>query len=322
MGAKQKENNSAYIVLVRLAFGYFTTVLSLVLVQSEWLIQLTGRPLVLPGEVGASPLLIYGIALFLFWLLHRSEFTKNDLVLSTKRIVTAGLCSLFMLLILFMILHPSVAFVQALEGLARQNRIWVTVYGSSLLMLSMLIAPVQLILFFPFSTLKKHSRSLCILFAIVILYPFTFVLDELYFPHAAQIVLRLSALFLSIFSSAVSYQPSSLQLTYENYTVFVGPICMGTNSILLFAALYAFLCQRISVKKTLNKTKAWGAFVAGVIAFFLLNVLRIGLIMLVGASSPETATDIFHGALGAIFFFGVFLVYVKVVLPWLIVKEG
>lgn len=103
----------------------------------------------------------------------------------------------------------------------------------------------------------------------------------------------------------------------EDFSVYVGPTCAGIYSLVTFALLFiasAILLNRKSAE--FNYKKAFFYFVTGLLGVYLLNILRVFIIVLVGAYISETlAIDLFHEYLGAIFLIGLFLIYLYFVIP-------
>lgn len=105
-------------------------------------------------------------------------------------------------------------------------------------------------------------------------------------------------------------------LALESFQVIIGAPCSGVDSLLLFTALYWFV--GLLDFNLYNKTKLLILFPLGLIGTFMMSIIRIFLLMLVGAFySPELALGAFHTNAGWVIFVIYFLTLMYFAMPWM-----
>jgi exosortase/archaeosortase family protein len=117
----------------------------------------------------------------------------------------------------------------------------------------------------------------------------------------------LLSLFYSTVSTAMNASGGPI-LRAEGFGVSIGPPCSGIDSMLLFIAFFAalFTLDRKIIRKWL-----YGLFfIIGLAGVYVINVLRLFLLMLAGIYiSPRFAVGLFHTNAGWILFVLYFLLY-------------
>jgi len=107
-----------------------------------------------------------------------------------------------------------------------------------------------------------------------------------------------------------------LSLRVQNFGVIIGESCSGVFSIFLFSALFALLIA-LDVRKIIP-WRAAVLFVLAMVGLFLVNVLRVYLIVLVGALyDPALAVGLFHSYVGTVLFLLFFVAFVWYCAPWM-----
>lgn len=157
--------------------------------------------------------------------------------------------------------------------------------------------------------LKEFYKEMIyfLVFALIVYFLMDFVWG--FWPYFSLVVLKIVN-FLLGFIGDVRVFGSDI-LIYEGFAVKIAEACSGIYSIFLFGALYLFALFLDWSK--LNKTKVLLLIVPALIGAFLVNVLRVFLLMLIGAHISETiALGLYHSYTGMIFFlvyFGLFWVF-------------
>lgn len=158
---------------------------------------------------------------------------------------------------------------------------------------------------------KDFKREIIIFIIIAIaLYNLLITFQKQWLVFSTGIT-RILAWMLSLFYSTVSTSMNSSGgpiLRAEGFGVSIGPPCSGIDSMLLFITFFAalFALDRKIVKKGLYAF----FFIFGLAGVYLINVLRLFLLMLAGIYiSPEFAVGLFHTNAGWILFVLYFLVY-------------
>ena len=172
---------------------------------------------------------------------------------------------------------------------------------------------------FNFTFVKKFSSELFLVIYLIFLYLAGHVLLDSTWYYFSSIILYSLSSILPIFSNTVSVDPSQLMIGMENFEVNIGATCSGIFSMLTFSFLYVTSVMMIKKKAKIDWLKGIIGFVLGIIALFILNIVRIAIIIAVGAFySAELAIDLFHEYLSAIFLIGLFLGYLYFVFPRII----
>ena len=100
------------------------------------------------------------------------------------------------------------------------------------------------------------------------------------------------------------------------FVVRIAESCSGISSMFLFMFLYVFAVSYDW--KVLNKKKAVLMFIPGVFSVFCLNILRIYLIILIGAYySKSFAVGVFHTGISGILFVIYFAIFWKMSYKWM-----
>ncbi len=134
-----------------------------------------------------------------------------------------------------------------------------------------------------------------------------------FWPLLSTIVLHTVQWMLTL-TFPPAFQIDQLTLQVRNFSVTIEQTCSGIESLFLFSILYTLIVlndrKRLSIKKSII------AFVPALLGLFLVNILRVYLIIVAGILvSPEIAVQLFHTYLGMIlfilYFIGFWLVFYK-----------
>jgi exosortase len=126
-------------------------------------------------------------------------------------------------------------------------------------------------------------------------------------PYLSAGVLTVTKFLLTLFGIEVEVLgPATISV--HNFAVQIAEACSGIYSIFIFAALYLFIVFLDWNK--MNKKKASILFIPAVLGAFAFNIIRVFVLMLVGAYiSRDIALGLYHSYSGMIFFliyFGLF----------------
>ena len=106
-------------------------------------------------------------------------------------------------------------------------------------------------------------------------------------------------------------------LGVENFYVSISKVCSGIDSLLFFISLFVILV--ITNWDSLNKIRMALLFIPGIIGTYLLNIIRIYLLVLIAVRiSPKFAVDFFHTNAGWVFFLTYFIVFWQFGRKWVI----
>jgi exosortase E/protease (VPEID-CTERM system) len=128
--------------------------------------------------------------------------------------------------------------------------------------------------------------------------------QELWAPERSLSLQRgsfyLVATILQLFGQLGVYHPDEMVIGTSRFVVTIAPHCSGLEGIGLicaFTGIYLWICRR-----ELSFPLALLLFPAGMISIWLLNSVRIAMLILIGGWDQEIALKGFHSAAGWIFF--------------------
>jgi exosortase/archaeosortase family protein len=106
----------------------------------------------------------------------------------------------------------------------------------------------------------------------------------------------------------------------EDFSVLIGSPCSGIDGMTLFVTLY---CLIVCFDwKNVNKLRAAIFLPFGTLGMFLMNTLRVYLLLVVGVLySEEFAIGAFHSNIGWILFLVYFLTFLYFIYPHLLIRK-
>ncbi len=108
----------------------------------------------------------------------------------------------------------------------------------------------------------------------------------------------------------------------NEFIVEVGPPCAGIYSLIAFSLLFLTAIYFSKEKYHFDSKKTIIAFLAGLAVIYTLNIIRIALIIFIGAHfSQALAINLFHEYLSAIFLMATFIIYLNYIIPKLAIKK-
>ncbi len=175
---------------------------------------------------------------------------------------------------------------------------------------------------FGFNFVKKFSSELFLIVYLFALYLVSQVLIETYWMYFSKVILYALGLILPLISKSVSIVPAELLVKMENFSVNVGAPCSGIYSLTTFLFLFIASILFLKQKMKIYIIRAAVALIAGLVLVFILNIIRIAIIISVGAFySAELAINLFHEYLSAIFLLGLFILYLYFIFPLIVKKK-
>ena len=125
-------------------------------------------------------------------------------------------------------------------------------------------------------------------------------------PYLSLVVLKSVNFLLGFFGNVQIIDSNTI--IFEGFGAKIAEACSGIYSVFIFSALYLFAVF-LDWKK-INKLKAGLIFIPAVLGAFLVNILRVFLLMIVGAYvSRDIALGLYHSYTGMIFFLVYFAVF-------------
>lgn len=161
---------------------------------------------------------------------------------------------------------------------------------------------------------KQFKREFVAIFVLLLNYVFlSFLLREVW-EKFSYVVIKSNLIVLSLFGDVSS---KGLELSFNNFSVIIGSPCSGIESFATFLGLFGLIFIVDMNKIDLKKYGIY--FLIGLLITGMLNVVRISLIMLVGAFiSQDFAINMFHENVGWILFVLFFGTYIYYVYPKLV----
>jgi len=167
-------------------------------------------------------------------------------------------------------------------------------------------AMLSLGLFYPYSLLKRKKISIILFTILYGLGLFIFLSGQYYWPLFAQLILSVLGFSFDLFGANFVVIPQIGIIGLNSFKVGIGLPCIGLTSLLLFWGFYGGYAITEWERENLNIAHFLILFVVGLISLMLLNVIRIGVLLLIGAYySPEFAITLFHEFAG----FALFLLF-------------
>jgi exosortase/archaeosortase family protein len=163
--------------------------------------------------------------------------------------------------------------------------------------------------------IRKFAKELLLCLGLSTLFYFSIFYVWQLWPYLSALVLHIEYFLFSLSFSDVRVV-APLTLYVKNFGVTIESACSGLDSLFLFTALYLFI-GILDWKVFNHKKLVWMFFVAG-IGSFLVNLLRIYLLVLAGVFiSPVLAAHLFHTYLGMILFIIYFALFWKAFYQWM-----
>ncbi len=124
------------------------------------------------------------------------------------------------------------------------------------------------------------------------------------------------SLLKAFYSNAhLTYQGTTPMLNVESFTVAVGAPCSGLESLTMFLGLSILLF--IYERENLNTKRFTVAILIGLLGVFMLNIIRMSLLMAIGTRHPDFALGLFHSNAGWMFFSIFVLILLWFLYPWM-----
>ena len=172
---------------------------------------------------------------------------------------------------------------------------------------------------YPFEYLQTETL---ITLLIVIAYSATPFLVEKIWPIIFEPIRILVNIVVSAFTnqavihSALDTTPITIIVQISSFKGAIGSACSGVYSFTAFTFLFITSIVLLKGNRTINWKKTTVYYILGILALFILNILRISAIILIGAFiSLDIAMNLFHEYLSSIFLLILLMIYIYKVTP-------
>lgn len=164
-------------------------------------------------------------------------------------------------------------------------------------------------------TRKFQSKTLLLPIPAILYISAQFLVENHWKVFSGTIIKSLGYI-LPLFNKSVYVNPATFNVKMEKFSVIIGPPCSGIFSIFTLILLFLVSMAVISRTREIQKLKAFISLIIGLTVIFILNIVRISIIIMVGAYiSADLAIKIFHEYLSAIFLIALFMFYLYKVIP-------
>ena len=170
-----------------------------------------------------------------------------------------------------------------------------------------------IIYYLSFNFLKKYKITLLYIFILSSLSIISLSIYDDLWPYFSRWAFNGLIFLFDFFKLNYSVEASSFLVRLKGFYVGVGAACSGLTSLsTYYIMIWFFVFSAQSLNLAINKKKLLFYLLSGTVILYLLNILRIFLILLVGAYiSQEIAIGIFHSTIGSFFFVIFLFIYVK-----------
>lgn len=168
--------------------------------------------------------------------------------------------------------------------------------------------------------LKQFLYEVGLLLLLFIPFLLSSVLIGHFWEYSSRVTMWGLELLLPLTGVPYTLNLSTYLVRVDTFSAAIGPPCAGIHSLLAFTTIFfAALLLMWRRGDTVHWPKAGGAFVLGLLLVFVLNSIRILLILLLGAYySVDFAVGLFHENIGALLLILFFFLYISFVLPRII----
>ena len=306
-------------VWIRCVLVFAATFGTTAFVRSRIVESALQRALLESVGINASPLLMLGVLLCLFaWSIIYDDLKKKTLRWpSFDQIFPSILLWATTLVLMIWLSHPSQDVFSKIHLYAlRHPETGPPLVAGFLSIIELLPAVPLLFIAFAFSSLR-HSRGRVIAGALLLLlYSFGPVMEAAYYRFTGPPLVVAVRSVLSLFPGTMPENLTRWEIGYEQFRVTLGYACTDFSALMLFIGLFGFVWWRMTKRQSVVHRQAIIALLGGIVSLWILNILRITMIVLIGSKYPKFALSLFHSGVGIVIFLSFFLAYVKVVLPF------
>lgn len=255
-----------------------------------------------------DPYLLYffPVLLLIFAIARKVDFTRAEYPRQGK-----NMTFLFLFLTIFVFLFPTLKgyinlSANQFDAVKLSQYYFQIVAGNSFLFLTI----------FGVNFFRRYSKELLLILLAVVLYMGAQLLISVYWSFFSNLIVLSLSKILPLFSSDSFVNFQNFSVRVKDFSVYIGPPCAGIFSLLTFVFFFVVCSVFMQGGRRINWPRFFVAFLVGLIAVVLLNLIRITVILMVGAYvSRVLALDLFHEYLGALFLILIFLIYIHHVIP-------
>lgn len=292
--------------------------------QTAWFGQLLGHSLTAP--IGFNSFVLFALPLFapLFLTIHRQDLKKWKSIPWPQGMYRVAGILLFILSVACAswYTHPSLERFQRMDAFmsayAPMGELIVATTLYAALFLPLL---PSFTLTLPAAFLKKYAKDFCAGTCLIVLYFIAQPLEAIFHIATAPFVLRAVAMVLTALPGTTIATPERWEISYNGFAAVVGPLCSGFSAFILFIAFFGMLWMHLVKQGRVRHGRALGALLSGLVLLFVLNILRIALIMMIASVVPSFGLFFFHGVVGSFVFLLLVFLYIRWIVPLLVSRR-
>ena len=165
------------------------------------------------------------------------------------------------------------------------------------------------------SFVKHFGKEILICLSISVIYDIAIFQVWKLWPIFSDGVLN-SVRFLSSLTSSNTRVIKPRILIVNNFAISIEQACSGLDSLFLFLSLYLLIA--LLDFKEFNKMKLAFMIIPATIGLYLINILRVYLLIVIGAYvSTDLSVKLFHTYLGMVLFIAFFFVFWRLFYDWM-----
>lgn len=141
--------------------------------------------------------------------------------------------------------------------------------------------------------------------------------------YFSDVIIKGLKIILPPITSDLSFAETGYNVDLKDFSINIGPVCAGFYSLATFIFLFLASLFLLGSGKKIKYIWAFISLFLGLVVVFVLNIVRIVIIILVGGYIlQDLAINLFHEYLSAVFLIGIFLLYLYWVIPRLVVRSA
>lgn len=298
---------------LRLAVAYAGMEFFQYLVTSQSLVPVFGTPAFTVDEWPLLPHVMRGLLLIAFFMIVRREFRDTQPAWPDRRqICLAAIMFSAAAASVAIAMHPSTDRVFAVLAFLQEFPYERGMVVGALIWLAFTVPLVPLILLlFPAAFLYRHRWLLVAGWCLYAAYLCGEVANAYYFRVTGPFLTSAVQWTVGLFPGGTTARLSRWTVAYERFAIEIGPACSEFAALALLGGVLAVTWWRRPPRTPARIALAFVMLVLSAAGLFVLNVIRIALIMALGAKWPELAIGLFHGGVGGI----LMIAYIAAILP-------
>ncbi|MDD5056136.1 MAG: exosortase/archaeosortase family protein, partial [Candidatus Peribacteraceae bacterium] len=305
MNIHQLLRSGSLSVWIRYGLTVAATVASTAFVQSETVANALRRPLMESVGIDTSPLLIFGLLLCLFaWSLIRDDPEKKPLRWpSFEQAFTALLLWATIVVFAVWLTHPTQEFFVRIQVYALRNpETGPPMVAAFLSVIELLPALPLLLLAFPIAAIRQSRGRVIAGTLLLLVYALGPVLEASYYRLTGPPLVAAVRGVLSLLPGTTPMNLTQWEIGYQQFSVTLGYACTDFSALMLFIGLFGIVWWRMTMKHSVVHRRAIGALLGGIVSLWILNVLRVTMIVIIGSRYPTFALSLFHSGIGIVIF--------------------